>query len=615
MVKKQAKNKVDAWKRRWLIIQQKIKESGIDQELFKYQDKIKETENKVYNSSSAITHEIAQYIAVRGFIRDILKNKGWWLNKWITDKVDYHRLEDVHYDIYEFLETGKVKDKYRQGGIFNYNPIYKQIVDGYGNKRTINMNTELIMIARGLGKSVAYHTQSVIQELLNDPYQKILITHGDLDKAENNLRDLKDYIRNPWLCAIAPDIFHEDEQEYLDAGGKLTKSSIDIKIPETVTESIDNIRFRIGRERTVNVGSMGANLTGSHYDREYDDDPVTPKNSSTDKMAQDVIDWYWETKNLAKNPGIYPRRITGTMHNTPNLYTSIIPDITCFVLDGMWLDSKGKKHFVSKRFDKQYVEDQKKNQDNWRNMQANFFMTGNKRNADDVLVTDDSFIFKFKDEMNDFKAIPYQKNELLMQGCVVTSKDPSYSSANNKSKDATATGVIAKDGCLYILEETEIVGAEIGEIDNTIYPIILNHINKYNSDLFIQDAQSNQSVLAEIYGRKLQQTFKNLEVNYYTKPPVSGTKNKAERAKIVLGELFRLGKIKIHWSCIKTINDIKGKTKSKDFLDVLIQIAAYGDFEDVGNYFYNTKKYRMANILSMDSKRRSKKIINKVAGY
>ena len=195
----------------------------------------------------------------------------------------------------------------------------------------------------------------------------------------------------------------------------------------------------------------------------------------------------------------------------------------------------------------------------------------------------------------------------MNSGCIITSKDPSYSSHNTDSQDATATGVV-HNGVLYMMAESQVAGAERGQdISSVIYPILEKQIMDHMSDIFVQDCQGTQEVIAQDYFKRLKLKNKHLKFFPYKKPPVKGTKNKTERAQIILAELFRLKKIKVHWSCVRMIAEIMRTTQTFDFLDTLIQIVSVGNF-DVLSSAYKTKKRQ-------HSKKNTRRILNKTTGY
>ena len=85
-------------------------------------------------------------------------------------------------------------------------------------------------------------------------------------------------------------------------------------------------------------------------------------------------------------------------------------------------------------------------------------------------------------------------------------------------------------------------------------------------------------------------------------------KNKAERAMFYLAELFGSGRLKVHHSQKRLIDEIMRRNQGYDFLDTLIQVACLNLDAISGLYT------RREEIKPIARRRKSKKTF-KVAGY
>jgi len=284
--------------------------------------------------------------------------------------------------------------------------------------------------------------------------------------------------------------------------------------------------------------------------------------------------------------------MTGTAQWGPNTYDHIKEEVTVFQIPGELVDSKGKSFYISEHWNDKTIEQMKRNYGQF--YPAFINMENVPRDTKLELVTDNSFLFAYADETNvptHVQKIDKSLKQLLKSGCVVTSKDPSYSSSHAKSLDATATGVVS-DGALFMIHAQQVAGASgDNSIDDVIFAPILDQIDKYASDVFIQDAQGNQKVLAQIYARRLKELYPNIKCVPYTKPPVSGTKSKSERAQVFLSDLFNMNKIRVHWRQQRLIDEIMRTTLTFDFIDVLIQVVAIVEDFDYWSSIYKNRKH------------------------
>lgn len=554
---------------------------------------------KIALSGKGKSDKFVDFLVVRRACRDLFKTNHMFAILWTTDIRSYKWIIEPHFVCADFLQRGMVAipDKYR------YTPNAKfidrrdlvQTTDTLGKPIILDATPQLIMMSRSLGKSVDFHIIGLIQEVAKDPYTKWLMTHGSEEKVKNNLNQLKSFIMMPSLNWLFPEIFRTSRDEYIDAGGRLTNFKIDINIGnlEDIVKKEDQF-MDVRREATFTIGTIGIDPTGLHFDGQYDDDLVTEKTSKTEKETEKTTNYYRLCFALAERQDrVYPRRLTGTAQWGPNTYDEIESEVTLFKLPGELTTQDGKKFYVSEHWNDNTIERMKRDYKEF--YPAFINMENRPRDAELKLVNDNSFLFAYADEINvpsKVQKIPYTLKQLLNSGCVVTSKDPSYSSSHTKSLDATATGTIS-DGVLYMMYASQVAGASEGEeISEIIFQPIIDQVRKFQSDWYIQDAQGNaQKFVFQAFKRRLKEEFPNMKFAPYTGQKASGTKSKFERAQMFLADLFLMNKIRVHWRQQRLIDEILRISQTFDFLDVLNQIVAIiSDFDMAGSTYKARKQ-------------------------
>lgn len=550
-------------------------------------------------------------------VRNITKNHLYWLIRWLTSASDMdQRVEEIHYVACQFMQKGMdaIPDKYRYtpNNVFQDRRRFVNTRDSQNNEIIVDATPQLIMMPRGLGKSTQFHVIGLIHEIIKDPHSKWLMTHGNREKAADNLDQIKSFIAKEQLALVFPEIFASDIKTYRLRGSTFRREKVNLVINDLIKQEEDGLALQVRREATLTTGSMGVNLTGQHYEGQYDDDLLTDENSRTQDQNWQVENYYRATFALANRVDrVYPRRLTATEQWGPNFYGQLEKEITVFKVDGRQFNKHGKAFYVSKHWNDDAVDIMRKNWKEW--FGAYFHMIPRDSVEKVNLVNNDDFIFRFRGEKgapSHIKDLDYDIKGLSKQGCVITSKDPSYSSQHTDSQDATATGII-QDGILYMIAESQVAGAKSGQdISSVIYPILKQQVDKYNSDIFVQDCQGTQEVIAQEYYKNLKVDHPRLKFFPYKKPPVKGAKGKAERAQLILAELFALNKIRVHWSCIRMIEEITRVSHTFDFLDTLIQIVSVGNFDMLSDAYKNIKKHS-----GVRKKRRHMKNINRTTGY
>lgn len=597
------------WEKQNHILNKRIEESGIDSQFKLMTRSMGALSIKLRDEHAEWPQSYIDFLVKREAVRQIITKDLIWFAYWLTDKANHWRIMEVHKVAWKFFNKGpdSLPDSYKRAGFFRWNPRPITYVNNMGDTITVDVTPWLLEIPRGLSKSVIFHVFAVVQQILKDPKGKYLMVHGLVDKAVANLKQLNNVIINPYLTLVAPDIFAETNKEYIDRGGRVTMEKINIIIDDSALTGEENINSDIRRESTCTVGSPRTDLTGQHFDMEFDDDLVTAETSRSIETTAKIYDYYRNQGALANMPGIYPRRLTGTEWYDQSLYHLIRERINTFIMPGEWYEGS-KPVYVTNYYTPEIIEGLKADFGNW--YQAHVLMQpmplDNKLN----LVENDDFIFQYKGEAGSFTPIDHTEETLRMAGCVVTSFDPSFSRLNKQkmgaSKASIATGVICNN-TLFIIHEWQDDGGEFRQLYNTMKSIIDVH----NSDICIVDSHATQIAITDEWKRMLAKDNPGVRFIQDKTPPMAGIKGKEEKAAAVLGELFKVNAVRVHHSCKRLINEVKRITGGYDYLDVLCQVKLNMNFE-LYSHMYARKKQR--NVVAY-KKKNYDPVRFKVAGY
>jgi len=123
-----------------------------------------------------------------------------------------------------------------------------------------------------------------IQQLINNPDLRILITNERLDNSKAFLREIKTHFeKNLSFISLYGDYVNDDS--------KWTETQIIIKT-----------RTKILKEPTIQVGSLDTSLVSQHYDIIIGDDLVSRNNVGT-KEQMDKVKQYWKDLQSLLEPG------------------------------------------------------------------------------------------------------------------------------------------------------------------------------------------------------------------------------------------------------------------------------------------------------------------------
>lgn len=215
------------------------------------------------------------------------------------------KAEKAIYDFWTFCDLISLK-----GGTKNFAQCHKEFAAFLAKPQYTNHQMgvrRLGMMARGLAKStlcVAY----VLWRIYRNPDIRILLANNSKRLGRAFIRELRQYLESPelqkkvWDCrphvkgALVPALNQKSraaKKEQLEALGyddSYINDAVDTKVIWSM-EAIQVLRPGTIKEPTVQLVSVGALVTGEHYDLIIMDDVVDMQNSNTSTKAEIVIDW------------------------------------------------------------------------------------------------------------------------------------------------------------------------------------------------------------------------------------------------------------------------------------------------------------------------------------
>jgi len=554
-----------------------------------YEDKLA-SRYKGWSDKRILFEVYRQYIAAK--ITDDFMAFAYWVS-------DPKCIFDIHWEVWEFLQTGHLAPKYKksigQNGFFVYNE---------------KSNTDLVMIPRSLGKTYMFHCIRAMWEVVRQPHKKWLMLHGDGRKVKENLKVVQSITLHPRLSLIMPELFTDNKKELIDRGGRITQERVNITFDARLGKEWETYETdaSLRRESTFTIGAPKIDNTGLHFDGVFADDLVVSGTSKT-KVASDTLKSYFRNLGgLAEDFKDYPKHLTGTEWYENSLYHEVRKHATTFICPATWEEGKTKYFICKEKIDDAVVVEQKIEMGV--EFEPQFMMNPLPLEANVQLVTDENFIFAFSDEVTPYPTIPSTVRDLRNQSGVVTSKDPSYSVINKTwesdcSKDTTITCYV-NNGTIYVVDSKQLLGGD----NQLLFSTLKSQVEKHGSDVFVQDSQGTQGNLALDFHRQLRALgHKHIQLVQHKGGKNKNLKSKAERAMFFLAELFGSGKIKIHHSCSTLIDEIMRRSQGYDFLDTLIQVACL-NLDAISELY--TRRITFRKPIRKKIKRKQK---FKIAGY
>jgi hypothetical protein len=441
----------------------------------------------------------------------------------------------------------------------------------------------LMMVPRGCLKSTFFAATRAFYLYLRDRLvfgqsPVVLLLHADVKKARQNLVLVKKIAKSE----LIKDVFND--------------WTIEIK------DDADSYRFEddspINRkEPHLYIGSAGQEFGGEHATYYMVDDWALDNNTDTVDKNKFNKDAFWKLYFLNDHSGRFRIEMVGTHYLDDSIYCELLekrdngePVIESTIVPAYEVK---EDNVIEWNFEevKMYHRDEihkLKNMLPAKKFNSQVLMQPQPRSKEVEFNLGDNYIFKFpREHANASCVAPMTLDQITEHGCVITSKDPSYSTTNkswgsNVSKDTTITGVVFGD-CLYIYEAEQLLGGSNDEI----YRPLLTQVERNQSDVVIIDAQGTQKAFVSVLEQWLERDLDYLpHFIKYTKPGNLTSSSKADRAMMALSTMFNMGKIKVHHSCLGLIAELQHsclgliaelqrETRGWDYLDTMIMIFSH----------------------------------------
>ena len=422
-----------------------------------------------------------------------------------------------------------------------------------------------------------------------------MLLHANIDKAQENLGLVKEVFD----LDLISDLFYDVLERKIN-----TRSELRFKDESAIKR----------KESHFMTGSAEQEFGGKHATYYMVDDWVLDKNISTPEKNEKNIHAFHKLRWLNDHSGNFRIEMVGTHYYDDSIYCWLTnhrdnsgnPVCHATILGAATLDAEGNRTYNFPEIPdyKKGMLEKLESITPSNQFKSQTLMIPQPRTSGVELVNNKDFIFAYNDEKDvpDWitTRLPHTKEDIIDAGCVITSKDPSFSKLNktwdsNCSKDTTITGSVLGDS-LYVIDEHQLLGGD----DMELYLPLRNQVEKNYSDIVVMDAVGPQRIFTQICHKRLMQDIGHDFVFKFHKKPKNDTSvGKAERAMFVLGEMFRMGRILVHWKLKRLIAEVERHTTGYDFLDTLIQICSY-DFnilESVG------KTRRLSNVYNMHNSR------------
>jgi len=278
----------------------------------------------------------------------------------------------------------------------------------------------VLLIPRGHFKTTIGTIADSIRLMLIDPNIRILITSATMENCLKAINEIKGHFESN-------DLFRWIFRDYIwEDFNKATKwSAKKIDLPN---------KKRYGGEATVEIASVGTEITGRHYDVIKYDDIVAKENSETAGMRDMVKDWFKKSLALLNPKPYNMKHIIGTRWHEDDLYKDILKNETYRQLVLSCYNENGEPIFPE-RFSKKYLESIKR----------------------DLGTYDFSCLYlndPIPDEMQIFKRewVKYYNNIDKIPLRYYITVDPAISESERADETAICVAGVDNNGIIYIID-------------------------------------------------------------------------------------------------------------------------------------------------------------------
>lgn len=274
------------------------------------------------NSAGAYKNSLAKSNELKLLYLELMRRKSKTSLTYLMEEVlGYAGLAPMHKEIEETIK--KVKKGTRRG---------------------------LFLLPRSHLKSTEITIAFSIQEILNNPNTRILITNALLDNSKGFLREIKSHFeKNEKLRSLHGDLTNADE--------KWSETQILIKN-----------RTTFQKEPTVQITSVDKSVVSQHYDLIIADDLVTRESISTKEQRIKLVKYYKDLLDLLEPDGML--LVIGTRWHYDDLYGWLLSENVKLknyevLVKSAWTDNEKTIPIFPQKFTKSYLDSLRRDKGNF----------------------------------------------------------------------------------------------------------------------------------------------------------------------------------------------------------------------------------------------------------
>lgn len=427
--------------------------------------------------------------------------------------------------------------------------------------RILSIEDDKLILVPRLHLKTAFVKCRIIQQILKNPYKRILLASKTSGLVERELRDIKRLLCTPLLRRLFPDVIPEPGKDFLN-WQKSTANELTMIRPEVPGAYIP-------QEPQVMVIGAGGTLVGSHFDDAYIDDPLDEDTVRTIGQEEKLEEWWTYLQPILGDALI---TVTGTPYHYSDLFNKIIQR-----------REFGKNVFIrSVRENGQFIYSylNEKRFAKWTKGMSSYAVSC-------------QFYCKAVPEEDKMFPEPQPVFERLPEGRYryYIAVDPAATDNPWSDDTGLVVGAVDDKNHLWIVEASGIKKDPNGVADFIINKYLQYRPQRIGIELGLQNAlqylvQVKKQVWEQAHNQKL-----GLNIWPIT---VSRTKKKSQRITMTFGAFVREGRCHISTNCIGLLDQMRFYTGQERDKDDLIDAASmlFSTIESFAQYYWYKPQFK-----------------------